>query len=40
MEDPAHEVIDEFGLGECLVTTFMSNDPNTHPDETGGEAIY
>jgi hypothetical protein len=39
VEDPAHEVIDEFGLRESLVATFMSDDPKTGCDEASGEAV-
>jgi hypothetical protein len=39
MEDPAHEVIDGLGLGECLVATFMSDDPKTGCDEASGKAV-
>ena len=27
MENPTNSIVDELGLGECLVTTLMSDDP-------------
>jgi len=39
VEDPASEVIDELGLCECLMTTFMTDVPKTGGDEANGKAV-
>lgn len=39
MKNPADRVVDELGLGERLVATFVGDDPETGHDETVGERI-
>ena len=39
VKDPAHGVIDKLGLGECLMSTLVCDDPETHPKKTDPKAI-
>ena len=39
VEDPTNGVIDQFGLGEGLVATFVGDDPNPGSDEACPEAV-
>ena len=40
MEDPTDGVVEEFGLGVSLVTTFVGDDPKTGGNETSPEGIH
>lgn len=39
VKHPAHAVIDELGLGECLVSTLVCYDPETSGEKTGPETV-
>ena len=39
VEDPTDKVVNRFGLGESLMTTFMCDNPETGCKETGEESI-
>lgn len=39
MEDPADGIVNELGLGVCLVTALVGNYPKTGSDETSPEGI-
>ena len=39
VEDPADKVVNRFGLGESLMTTFMCDNPDSSPKETSEERV-
>lgn len=39
MQDPSHSVVGEFAGGECLVTAFVGENPNTSSYETSAEVV-
>ena len=39
VEDPTDKVVDSFGLGESLMTTFMCDNPDASPKETSEERV-
>lgn len=39
VEDPSDSVVDSLAGGECLVTTFVGNDPKSGGGETGAESV-
>jgi hypothetical protein len=39
MQNPADEVIDELGFRERLMTTLVSNDPETSCDKASGKSV-
>jgi hypothetical protein len=39
MDNPTSEIIDELGIGECLMAALMANDPETGKDKASGESV-
>lgn len=39
MQNPAHGVVGELAGGECLMTAFVGEDPNTSSDKPGAEVV-
>ena len=39
VEDPTNCVVDELGLGECLMTALVGDDPKTSHDEAVSEGV-